>query len=145
MATLIASMAASGITPKACHTGLNTVVSTYSLTASLATNDIIQFLKLPDGARVIHMEIMSNVNLFAMAGIVDVGTRADQDLFIQSATPSANLKFTVNVATGFGYELDMSDTDEPKYSMVEMKVTIGGTGTTSGAISLLVCYDMNQP
>lgn len=143
-ATLIASRAASGITPKAIHAGEQSVYSIYSLTATLSAGDIIQMCRIPDGCRVTGVELISDVNLFAMAGVVNVGTRGTPTLFLASVTPSANLRFTINNASGFGYLLDLSDDAEPKSSMVELKVTTSGTGTKSGAISLIVKYIMDQ-
>lgn len=144
MATLVASMAASGIQPRQVHAGVNSVCSTYSLTATLSAGDIIQMCKLPDGARIVGVTLGTNVNPGAACNF-NVGVRADHDQFIASATVSANVMFRINAAAGLGAVLDVSDAAATKYSMVEITVSDAtGTGTKSGAISLIVQYQLDQ-
>ena len=144
MATLVGSQAASGIQPRQVHTGVNSVCSTYSLTATLSAGDIIQMCKLPDGARIVGVTLGTNINP-GDACLFNVGVRGDHDQFIASATCSANVIFRGNVATGLGAVLDVSDDAATRYSMVEIKVSDAtGTGTKSGAISLVVQYQLDQ-
>lgn len=145
MATLIASMAASGIQPRAVHAGVNSVHAEYSLSATLSAGDIIQMFKLPDNARVLETRLTSNVNPFAMAGVFNVGTRADTDKFIASATLSANLVFRLNNSDGHGFLNDVSDAAVNRYTMIEVSVGVAGTGSTSGTIKLDMLYSVDQP
>lgn len=144
MATLVASAALSGVQPRAVHAGVNSVYSVYSLTATLSAGDIIQMCKLPDGARVVNTSLISNVNPFAMAGVFNLGTRTDTDQFIMSATVSANLRFNLNNGDGHGAVLDVSDDASPNYTMVELEVSAGVTGTKSGSISTIIQYVLDQ-
>ncbi len=144
MATMIASAALSTVQPRAVHAGVNSVYSVYSLTATLSAGDIIQMCKLPDGARVINASLLSNVNPFAMVGVFNLGTRADVDQFIMSATVSANIRFSANNADGHGAVLDVSDDASPNYTMVELSVAAGVTGTQSGSISTIIQYVLDQ-
>lgn len=145
MATLVASMAASGVQPRAVHAGVNSVYAIYSLSASISGGDIIQMCKLPDGARVVSVTLTSPVNISGTSGILNVGTRDDTDRFIASATLSANLVFRINNAAGLGWLNDISDAAAVRNTMVE--ITVGGasaTTTTSGSIALIVEYQMDQ-
>lgn len=145
MATLVATTAASGVQPRGIHAGVNAVRAVYSLTATLSAGDIIQMCKLPDGARVIGVSLLSNINP-GDACLFNVGTRDDHDQFIASATLSANLSFAINRVTGHGVILDVSDDATNRYSMIEIKVSDAtGTGTKSGSISLIVQYHLDQP
>lgn len=143
--TIIAKMALSGIQPRELHAGLNTVLSIYSLSRTLSASDKIYMCKIPDGARITDIKLTSNVNLFADAGILNVGTPDSAARFIASVTPSQNLVFTINVADGLGYLNDISDAAETRYTYIQVSCSTAKTGTTSGAISLLVQYMMDQP
>ena len=144
MATLIASTALSGTPVRELHAGVNSVTAVYSLTATSAAGDIIQFCKLPDRAKVLGVQLMTNVNP-GDAYNLNIGTRADHDLFIASASLSANVLFQTNVLTGFNVTLDISDAATTRYTMIEGKVANAtGTGTKSGAISVTVLYSVDD-
>ena len=144
MATLIAAQAQSGIMPRALHAGVNAVHAVYSLSATLSAGDIIQMCKLPDGARIVDVKFGSNVNLGANADVYSVGTRANPTALITSATCSAGLIFEPTLLQ-IGSVLDVSDDAAIQYSMIEVAVsTFAGTGTTSGAVSLNILYQLDQ-
>lgn len=148
MATLIASQAKSGVIPHAIHSGVNAIVSVYSLTATLSAGDIIQWCKLPSGAKVISGRIGWNVALSATTAAdsqVNVGTRSDQDQFLVSATIMSARTVAFDAVAGFAYEFSLSDSSNTRYTMIES--LIGGTmttGTKSGTISMMIQYVMDQ-
>lgn len=144
MATLIASQAKSGVSPKAVHAGVNAVRSVYSLTATLAAADIIQMCKLPDGARIVDVQLGHEVAI-GVAGKLNVGIRADHDGLIASASvATANRVWGVDAA-GLGKRYDISDDASVRFTMVEIKASdFTGTGTKSGAISLVVSYTVDE-
>lgn len=145
MATYISSQAMSGIQARAVHAGVNSVYSIYSLTATLSAGDIIQMCKLPNNARVLDVNLMTNVNPGANADTYCVGTRADATCLVSSATLSKNLSFRINQATGLGKVFTVSDDAVNRYSMIEISVpAFAGTGTKSGAISLNILYTIDQ-
>ncbi len=144
MATLISSLAASGIQPRALHAGLNNVHAVYSLTATLSAGDIIQMCKLPDGARIVDVKFGFNVNPSANADAYCVGTRTDNTALIASATCSANLIFEAKLGA-IGTVFDVSDDAAVSYTMIEITpTTLAGTGTKSGAVSLNITYTLDQ-
>lgn len=142
MATLIASQAKAGVQPREIHVGVNSVYAVYSLTATLSAGDIIQMCKLPDGARIVNVKL-------APAGYLgdaklNVGTRANHDQFIASATVSgANVQ---GINAGLGDVLDISDAATTRYTMVEVQVSddASSSGTNGGALTLLVEYDVDN-
>lgn len=150
MATLVAAQAAAGIQPRAIHAGVNSVYSVYSLTATLSAGDIIQMCKLPDRARIIDVQLSVNVGLGA-AGKLNVGTRSDHDQLIASAsvvtalrvfTPATGNTITPNA---IGLQYDISDDATTRYTMIEVKASdFTGTGTKSGAIALMIQYQLDQ-
>lgn len=143
-ATIIANMAKSGIQPRDIPVGVQSVCSVYSLTRTLSASDKIYMCKLPDGARVIDVKLQFNVNPFAAAGVVNVGTPGDATKFIASVTPSAGLVFSINDPDGLGWENDISDSAAQRFTYVQVSVSTAATGTKSGAISLVVTYQMDQ-
>lgn len=143
--TITAARAQSGISPRELVAGVQSVVSVYSLSRTLSASDKIFMCKLPDGARVIDVKLSANVNLFADVGILNVGIPANATLFIASATPSANVVFSINQANGLGYLNDISDSAAQRFTFVQVSCSTAVTGTKSGAISLVVTYQMDAP
>ncbi len=143
--TIIANMAASSVQPRDIVAGVQSVISVYSLSRTLSASDKIYMCKIPDGARVLGVNLQFNVNPFADAGVVNVGTPADATKFIMSVTPSAGLLFSINSPNGLGYLNDISDSAAQRFTYVQVSVSTAMTGTQSGAISLVVTYQMDQP
>jgi hypothetical protein len=145
MSTLVGSLAKSGVQPRFLHAGVNSQFSVYSLTATLSAGDIIQMMKLPDGARVIDA-ILSTAVRPGEAGTLNVGDRADHDRLIASADASAVIAAQhINTAIGVGHQYDISDAASPRYTMIEIKASdFTGSGTNSGAISLAVMYQLDD-
>ena len=143
MATMVASMALSGVQPRGHHVGVQSVTSVYSLTATLSAGDIIQMCKLPDNARVTGCWLGWNVSLGA-GGQLNVGTDADADKFIMSASgATAGLQTLNNPA--FWMVNDVSDAAATRYTTVNVQAAGTISGTKSGAISLTIAYTTDQP
>lgn len=115
----------------------------YTLTADLSANDVINFGKLPKGARVIDAMI-KYADLDASGGTLDLGwdggtnsaETADDNGFISAAdcTSADTIKGSDNLANapGIGHEF----TDEVN---VQVKIN-GDTDATSGDIEVFVWY-----
>lgn len=138
-------MAQSGIQPREIATGVNAVFAIYSLSRTISLSDKIFMCKLPDGARVIDVRMQFNVNPFADAGIINVGTPDNATRFIASVTPSQGLVFSINSPDGQGWLNDISDAATQRFTYVQVSCSAAKTGTTSGALSLVVVYAMDQP
>jgi hypothetical protein len=146
MATLIASQAGAGVQPRGVHAGVNAVFAVYSVTATLTAADVIQMCKLPDGARVIDAILSSPSKVGGSDGKINVGSRDDPDELIASADASAVLSGQhINTTGGVGLVYDVSDDASVKYTMIEAVIAEAtGSGTKSGAISLMITYHMDQ-
>jgi len=59
MAILLSDKAAAGVQPRA-NIGVNTVTGEYNLSAALALNDVIQMVKIPAGATVLDVIVVSD-------------------------------------------------------------------------------------
>ena len=130
---------------KAIHAGMNWAYGQYSLTATLSGSDKIQFVKLPDGARVMQV-------VFSIEGTdindskMSIGTSADHDMFIASATIHGNTVYNINVASGVGKVLDISDSATTRYTILQGKLSDGTSfsGSSVGTFRLAVGYTLDQ-
>jgi len=117
------------------------VYATYTVTAALVVNDVIQMVKVPSGAIITGVTIGAtdlDTN-GAPAIVLDVGDGDDTARFIDGATvgQGGGSSDTLAVA-GFGYTYSADDT-------IDVIVQVApATGATSGTISLRVAYVLNR-
>ena len=141
--TAVASACTSGVQPRYAVVGPVTVYSEYTITATLSTADIIRICKIPDKARVISVQVAVPNTLHVNAKL-NIGTAADHDLFIASATAATARVFgyAESAAGGFGYQLDTTDSATTRYTELRLKVSDADstTGTTAGTLKFLVTY-----
>jgi hypothetical protein len=141
MATLTSSAVASTVQAKT-QTGVNIVKGTYTLTAALALNDVIQMVKVPKGA-ILHSVVLASDDLDtggSPAIVLDLGDGSDTDRLIDGSTIAQGGGIVVgpNVKTGAGYAYTADDT-------IDVLVQVApATGATSGTITLTVAYTMNN-
>lgn len=143
MASILTTAAvAAGIQARA-GVGTGSVAATYTGTAALVLNDVIQMVKVPAGA-VVREVILNTTDLDSSTGIVlAVGDGGDVDRFIKDSA-IGQTGGTVRLGAGIvdnacnNYTYTAEDT-------VDVKVTTAATGTaaTSFTIGLTVFYDMN--
>ena len=102
----------------------------YEASGAIAINTLINFMKLPAGARVIGCTL--KYDDLGSAGVIDVGTSADQNAFINAAD--------VNSAAGAS-QMDNEAGNLAQYSsetQVIAKVT--SATTAAGTIELMMEY-----
>lgn len=117
------------------------IFATYSVTAALVVNDVIEMVPVPAGA------IITGVTLGATdldtggspAIVLDVGDGTTVDRLIAAATVGQAGGSTSTLPAGaFGYTYAAADT-------INVKVkTAPATGATSGTISLRVSYVLSR-
>src|SRR3990167_4321168 len=97
MATLTASKVSAGASTKGLRVGLVAVTSTYSVAANMSKGDVIQMIKVPQGATPVYVAVSSTE---AVTGyLVTVGDGVDTDRYISSLTLSAgSLLVPINTA-----------------------------------------------
>lgn len=129
---------------KGLHVGMNWVYGQYSLTATLSGSDKIQFVKVPDGARI--AEVILTVSGNVADGKISVGTSDDHDQFIASATIAGANVYRINTAAGVGAKLDVSDDATTRYTIIQAKYSdsTSFSGSSVGTLRLGVGYTLDQ-
>lgn len=148
MATLKSLQVASGAPARVQEKGVFTISGEYTLTATLASADVIQMLKIPDGVTVLQLDIITPTNLdpdgSATALLFNVGDGDDTNRFAESHTVKdtqypVRLGSDTNTKLGaLPYTYDLSDNDPNGYDTIDIEViAFGGTGTAGGTIKLV--------
>lgn len=136
--TFTSAKVAAGIQPET-RMGVNEVSAEYEIAAALVINDVIQMVKIPQGAR-IHDVILATDDLESTgtASVLAVGDGSDDDRFITGSTiGQAGGIERLNAMDGLLYEYSAEDTIDVKCT------TAPTTGATSGTIRLVVRYTMD--
>lgn len=138
MATYIADLAASGVQPRALHAGVQMAYATYTTASgTLSVGDVIQMLKIPDGAKIVGGFLKFNAIAGSTVAQINLGTRTDTDGLVVSATGNAAkvIAFTGDL---MGNNQTVTDAASTRHTMVE--ALIGGTSLTgTGTISIEAC------
>ncbi|MCK5602541.1 hypothetical protein KAR91_11745 [Candidatus Pacearchaeota archaeon] len=147
MATVVATLAGSGVQPKGVHAGVNHAFSEYSYSASgFAAGDVVNLMKLPDGARLVDFALENTGG--GGAAKLSLGTAADHDLLVASATLS--LTKVITPASVFarpnavGKVFDVSDAATQRFTMLQATFSDAAM-TLTGVLSLSVSYTLDQP
>ena len=135
MATLKGTGAGDGAQPRAVHAGVNSIISTYTFTATSSAGDVVQMVKIPDGARILDVKVKANVG----NALVSVGDGGDSGRFIATATVSASIA-ELNVPGGLAYQYDVSDAAIPQHDTID--ITVADTGAVSTTFTLLAVYEV---
>ena len=137
MATLYySSMAGDGVQPRA-NAGETCVSATYELTGALVVNDVIQMVKIPQGAKILDV-VLSTDDLDTSTGLVlDVGDDGVTDRFIDGTTIGQTGGVArLNEVGGHLYEYTADNT-------IDVLVQVApASGAASGTINLSVTYQL---
>ncbi len=117
---------------------VTSVTGEYTVSSNLATNDIIEMVKIPAGARIIDVIASASASVGATATAV-VGDQSDTDRFIASGQlgQGAAQLSRLNAATGNGYQYSAEDTIDITYTSI-------ATPATSGVLKLTALYTMQS-
>jgi hypothetical protein len=134
MATYTTKYTASTMDAKRVHAGANSVSVVYSLTASISAGDIIQLVKIPEGAVVTDMYL--NCALTGSAFAACLGDGGDSDRFMAAYTLSANGVVRAAIGIPYSYSTSAYDTIDLVFS--------GVTSTTvAGSVAFTVFYHVD--
>lgn len=139
MATYTADAAAATVSPKhSVNAGQPVVVySSYAMTATPATNDVFQMVRVPKGAVVIDVKLTSTDidSSGSPTAVLDVGDGGDTDRFIDGSTigQAGGITAAMNVNTGFGYTYTEEDT-------IDVLIQAGPATGATGTLKLAVTY-----
>lgn len=145
MATFTANKGKSGVQPKSPHEGGITVVSTFiwgvtnaddtTTSATAAAGDVINMIKLPNGATVTRVAYVGNRD----DGAYKVGTSASASLFDATVSLSAGITEAV---IGLPYTVSTSDDATVAYEWLNATVVSAGY-TLSDYITVICEYTMD--
>ena len=135
-----------GDQPRYVESGDFTVWGTFSLTAALVINDVIQMCKVPNGARILNIDLYcddldtNGTPLIAL----DVGDGGSVNRFAQAVLIAENggIMRGIQTKAGFGYQYSLAA--NTGYDTIDIKVnTAPATGATTGDIKMRVtmCVD----
>lgn len=117
---------------------LTSVTGTYTVTANLAANDVIEMVKIPAGATVQEVIVSASASV-AATSTGEVGDGGDTDRYIASGGIGSNAASLsrLNAATGHGYKYTSEDT-------IDIKFTTQTTPTTDAVLKLTAFYTMQS-
>lgn len=146
MATFTATKGKAGVQPKTPHEGTVTVVSTFiwgvtnaddtTTSATAAAGDVINMIKLPNGATVTRVAYTGDSR---GDGAYKVGTSASASLWDATVSISAGI---TEVTTALPYVASTSDAATVAYEWLNVTVVSAGA-TLSDFITVIVDYTMD--
>lgn len=158
MATMTSLQVATGFPSRVQEKGVFTIAGEYSLTLTLASADIIEILKIPDGVTVLELTLVhpalglggateQGVTLF------NIGDGDDRNRFAESHTVDAAGSFRLasqdmDTATliSLPFTYDLSDNDPDGFDTIDIEVIrSSGTGTDTGTIKLIAKCTYDYP
>ncbi len=138
MATYTADKAQSTVQPRFLHEGMVHEIATYSASITFAVADVVQMVKVPDGA-VIHDLWVQSDSVEAGTGdvVLAVGDGDDANRYISAAIGSATT--IIRPTYRMGYEYSANDTIDITY------VTAPTSPETASAVfTLSVVYSCDK-
>lgn len=143
MATYSSDASQATVQPRMVHAGSITRRAVFSLTASLASGDIILGPKLPDEAIVDDVRVFIHPSaMVVMAIAVGDGNKRNRFLSTQNVSSSANV---VRADNNIGYQYLFSDNVDMAALFDTIDVQIGalsGAASATGHVAIDVTYHM---
>lgn len=135
MATRTATKVGSGVQPKSLRVGLVTVTSTYSLAAgnSLSVGDVIQMVKVPQGATPVYVALSGNPG---GAVTLKVGDEVSRGRYITGLGGSSGMKLNPINQSYVPYTYSTDDT-------IDILVSLASTSSATGAFNLIAVFAMD--
>ena len=147
MATVTSTQAAETVQPRTYHAGVNWAHGTYSVPETgdgTAEGDVIELVRVPNGARVLELVFTSEDLDSATSHVFDVGYGGDVDVFIDGTT----IGQSGGVARlGAGVAAAANDLVFHKFTTedtIDAKVITASGTKVAGVISLAVLYSLDD-
>ena len=139
MATTYTADAAQSYAPVPGHGlggSLKVVTETYEVSTALVINDVIEMVRVPKGAEVVDIILVTDDLDTGTALTLDVGTGDDVDYFIAASTVGrAGGVARASEATAHPLTLSAEDT-------IDVHVSAAPTGGGTGTVSLTVLFKL---
>ena len=128
-------IATAGTQPKGLRIGLVAVTGIYSVGAgtSLSAGDVIQMVKVPAGATMIHMKLIGGSG----DALVTVGDTVSTNRYLSSVTMGSNsavVRTIDRMSTGYAYSVD---------STIDITVGTVSVGTITGGFEMTCMFSMD--
>jgi len=148
MATLTATPADTGSQPRAIHAGANVARGVYSLSADIANGDVLQMVKVPNGAVIDDVVIARTSETGLVVGWV-CGDGDDTDRFIRSAITSLTADAggalsRLDSPVGLGYRYNFSDAVVQPEDTVDIVISSVSGGGSLGHITCEVTFHLDE-
>ena len=134
MSTVTASLAASGVVPKANHY-TNVVVGTRSGTLSLSGSALLPMAKIPPNAKDVQL-IVQHIS-GATTGVMNYGTRAEDGSLAASALGSSIASGVTHISAPIALTWDDAGGERLKYVTASL---VSGTVTASLVFNYQITY-----
>lgn len=130
-----------GKQPRYVHAGAITVRTHYTWAATASVGDVLQMVKVPDGA------VIDNLVVYATGG--DHGNVGD-GVSVARYFASASIMTTTHVLlrvegvqAGIGYKYDISDAAEPHYDTIDIGVLVADS-SVGDVTTMIVSYHCDE-
>ena len=134
MATVTASLAASGVVPKANHY-TNILAGEKTGALSLSGSALMLLAKIPPNCK--SVQLIAKHTSGAATGVVNYGTRAGDGSLAASVLGSALASGTIHISTPIDVTWDEAGGERLKYVTMSL---VSGTVTTSLIVSYQITY-----
>jgi len=140
MATLTSTYAQSDVQAKAVLAGLNWVYAEYTLGAAFSAGDVVQMVKIPNGARIADVKVG---NLSVASGSFSVGDGGNTSRYIAGTSATLSTVFSLNQAGGLGYKYSISDDVAVQFDTIDYTQSVAG-GSAGSVVRMTVAYTMDE-
>lgn len=117
---------------------VTSITGTFTVSANLAANDVIEMVKVPKDATVLELIVSASASV-AATSTGEVGDGGDTDRFVTSGSIGGGAASLgrLNAATGHGYKYTSEDT-------IDIKFTTQTTPTTGAVLKLTAIYTLQS-
>ena len=133
------STAVANLRVRAIHAGLQTAEASFNSGPSQSAGDVIQMVPIPHGAVIVDVMVTG-----APGGdfyVLDVGTGADPDVFIDDGSLTISAVLRMSQKLGHGFRVSISDDIVPHFETVDITI-VSGSMTATASLKLSVTYYM---
>lgn len=137
MTTRTSTACAAGVLPRMIHAGVFSVSAQYTLSGSLSAGDVIQMVKIPDGATV--LDTILKTTLSPTSVVLSLGDGGDVARYILTASHSSQVS---HATAGVPYTYDISDAATVRYDTIDVNVTAAsGSGNSTFDLTVICTMD----
>ena len=150
MASTHTSTQVNGLGPLDLVPGLNVQRVLFTLgtdsTLSLSTDDVIQMVAVPHGARILDVIVKARVGNTEGAASVGDGSSTARYIaaFSLTATPAPVARLDSAGGAGFRYSISSTVITEPKFDTIDISMAGAWTSTRTAVFEMTVYYLMDR-